>query len=394
MPDSPTSTDLRLALRRSLLLSVAGLLALVLLGTTVTVTTDAAPVRPAKAKRLKQALDSAIAQTKAPGVIAGVWVGNRGWTAVRGSTVRGRTIRPTRSDHTRIGSVTKTFTGTLILKLVDRGKLRLDDTIDRWFPAVPLADQITISDLGTMSSGINTYTANQSIVNRYLTHPRTVWNPLTLIAGGVDLPRKFAPGQGFFYSNTNFVMLGRIVEMVTGNPIAQVMRRRIFKPLKMRQTSYPYSLALPKPFWNGYTDQGATTANPVLNSTHWSPTFASSAGQIVSTLGDMRRYTKALGNGSMLKPSTQRARLVPNPFSMAGGRQYDFAIGKDHGWLTHVGEVPGYNTQIAYLPKKKATIVVLTNTDISNSDGSSPAPSLVSPLAAVVAPNHVPSGTS
>ena len=84
MPDSPTSADLRVALRRSLLLFVAGLLALVLLGTTVTVTTDAAPVRPAKAKRLKQALDSAIAQTKAPGVIAGVWVGNRGWTAVRG----------------------------------------------------------------------------------------------------------------------------------------------------------------------------------------------------------------------------------------------------------------------------------------------------------------------
>lgn len=100
----------------------------------------------------------------------------------------------------------------------------------------------------------------------------------------------------------------------------------------------------------------------------------------------------ALGTGSLLRPATQRRRLVPNPASVAGGREYDFALGRDHGWLGHSGEVPGYNTQVAYLPQKRATIVILVNTDIPNPDGSGPAPSLLSALAAVVSPGHVPGG--
>lgn len=88
----------------------------------------------------------------------------------------------------------------------------------------------------------------------------------------------------------------------------------------MIHTSFPYSLALPRPFWNGYTDQGASTAKPVLNSTHWSPIFESSAGQIVSTPGDMRKYTKALGSGSMLGRATpQLPRLTLGFAAIAAG---------------------------------------------------------------------------
>ena len=93
----------------------------------------------------------------------------------------------------------------------------------------------------------------------------------------------------------------------------------------------------------------------------------------------------------MIGKAAQRERLQPNPASVAAGREYDFAIGRDHGWITHSGEVPGYNTQFGYLPKRKATVVVLTNTDMENpGDGAAPAPTLLSALAKAVAPHNVP----
>jgi D-alanyl-D-alanine carboxypeptidase len=185
-------------------------------------------------------------------------------------------------------------------------------------------------------------------------------------------------------------MLGQIAEKITGKPIARLMRERIFEPLGMAETSYPYTTALPQPYWNGYTNQNLV-GTKIHDATHWSPTFFSAAGQIVSTLGDMKVYAKAVGDGSLIGKAAQRERLQPNPASVAAGREYDFAIGRDHGWITHSGEVPGYNTQFGYLPKLRATVVVLTNTDIENAgDGAAPAPTLLSALAKVIAPKNIP----
>jgi D-alanyl-D-alanine carboxypeptidase len=353
------------------------------------------PFPPALQKKLGKALDSAWGETVAPGAIVGVWVDGRGWTATRGSTRRGAKVAPTVADHTRIGSITKTFTGTVIMQLVAEGKLKLSDTIDRWFPWVPNASQITVRQLGDMSSGINTYTQDKAVLERYFGAPQTIWKPIELIKGGVSLAPKFPVGQGFFYSNTNFLMLGQIAEKLTGKPIARLMRERIFEPLGMAETSYPYTTALPEPYWNGYTNQNLV-GTKIHDATHWSPTFFSAAGQIVSTLGDMKVYAKAIGDGSLIGKAAQRERLQPNPASVAAGRQYDFAIGRDHGWITHSGEVPGYNTQFGYLPKLRATVVVFTNTDMENpGDGApgtipAPAPTLLSALAKVIAPKNIP----
>ena len=340
---------------------------------------------------LAKALNQTFARTEANGAIVGVWVKNRFWIAARGSSGPGAEVQPVRGTHTRIGSVTKTFTATIVMQLVREGKLKLSDTIDRWFPGMAGAGRITIRDLGDMSSGINSYSIDGSIVDRYLTLPRTTWNPWTLIDAGIAAPRKFPTGDGFFYSNTNFLMLGKIIEQITGKPIRQVMKRRIFKPLGMNSTSYPAGLALPRPFWRGITNQ-AVTGTPIRDATNWSPTFLSSAGQIVSTINDLGTYTKALGTGSLIGPKMQRLRLKPNPASISGTRSYRFGVGVDNGWISHSGEIPGYNTQVAYLPRKQAAIVTMVNTDISNADGAAPAPSIFVALAEVIAPANVPTG--
>ncbi len=346
---------------------------------------------PRTEANLTKALNQTFARTEARGAIVGVWVKNRFWIATRGMSGTGKNARPKPGTHTRIGSVTKTFTATIVMQLVREGKLKLNDAVDRWFPHMAGADEITIRQLGDMSSGINSYSIDGSIVDRYLTRPRTTWNPWTLIDAGIAAPRKFPAGNGFFYSNTNFLMLGKIIEEVTGRPIRQVMKRRIFKPLGMNSTSYPGGMALPRPFWRGLTDQ-AVSGTPIRDATNWSPTFLSSAGQIVSTVKDLGVYTKALGTGSLIGPRMQRLRLKPNPASINGTRSYRFGVGVDNGWISHSGEIPGYNTQVAYLPRKRAAIVTLVNTDISNPDGDAPAPSLFVALAEVIAPANVPTG--
>lgn len=343
-------------------------------------------------KRLGAALSSSWGRSVAPGAIVGVTVGDRTWTAVRGSTRRGTAVRPRLDDHTRIGSLTKTFVATLILQLVDDGKLKLTDTLDRWMPWVPNASQITVRDLGDMGSGINTYTADQGFLDAYFADPRAAWKPIEVIKDGVSLPPKFAPGQGFFYSNTNFLLLAKIAEKVAGKPIGHLLRERIFDPLGMTHTSYPYSTALPAPYWNGYTNQDASgSGDKVIDATHWNPTSTGAAGQIVSNLADMQTWAKAIGTGSLLTKAGHRAQLTANPFAVKGPKKYEFGVGEDNGWITHAGTVPGYNSDFGYLPKLDASIVVLTNTDIEAEPGSQPSVSIMSALSAVIAPGDVSS---
>lgn len=376
-----------------------GLLALLLALVAAVVPATASAAAPGSASgqlnartqvRLERALRTTWAQTWSPGVIAGVWIGNRGWTSALGSTQRAAGPRPTLADHTRVGSVTKLMVGTLILELVDQHKLRLDQTIQRWFPNFPDANRITIRELGDMSSGIASYTANSTLTDQYFLNPTMWWDPNVLVAGGAALPRVFpVPGKGFWYSDTNFVMLGQIIERVTHQPLAQVMRADLFRPLGMRSSIYPTDNRLPAPFLRGYTVQGSQNGN-ALDATGWTPSFAAGAGAAISTLGDLHRLAVAVGTGALLKPATQRQRLIPNPASAAGVRVYMFALGSDNGWLGHEGETPGYNTYVAYLPSLKASIVVIANTDIGDANKVTPASTMFKALAGVIAPNHIP----
>jgi D-alanyl-D-alanine carboxypeptidase len=122
-----------------------------------------------------------------------------------------------------------------------------------------------------------------------------------------------------------------------------------------------------------------------------SPTSAAMAGQIQSNLTDLMIWAKAVGTGATLTAKTQRARLVGNPASKSGKREYAFAIGEDNGWLAHDGELPGFNSQLAYFPKRDATIIVMVNSDMSQPGSTAtPAPIIFSALAKVVTPSNVP----
>ncbi len=309
----------------------------------------------------------------APGAIVGVRSPQGTWTKAYGIAEPSGVSKPvtgkpmTVDMHTRIGSVTKTFTGTVILQLVQQGQVSLDDPIDKYVPGVPNGDRVTLRQLANMTSGVASYTRSTKFTDVLFARPDTIWTPDQLIALGLAESPIFAPGERFDYSNTNTVLLGLVIEKVTGHPVGEVFKRMIFEPLGMTHTVWPgESTAMPEPYAQGFTLQGdaATPENP-SNATHWNPSWGWTAGALISNMSDLLTYGRALGTGQgLLDPATQAERLR----SIPGTAGYGDAIGCDAGWVGHTGELPGYNTSVFYQTATDTTVVVQTNSDIPSGD--------------------------
>ncbi|WP_427015998.1 serine hydrolase domain-containing protein [Pseudarthrobacter sp. P1] len=316
---------------------------------------------------LDAAAQSSFKEAAAPGAIVGVRTPAGTWTGSYGFA--DPTIKsPMATDlHMRIGSVTKTFTGTLVLQLAQDGKLSLDDTIDKYYPGIPNGTTITLRMLANMTSGIASY-YTPAFLDIYFGHPETVFTPDQLIAYGVSASPVFAPGAQFNYSNTNTILLGKVVEKVSGQPVQDVLQQKILAPLGMANTFWPGdSPALEDPYPQGYTLQGSGTPEHPADATNWNPSFGWTAGGMVSTLADLLVYDRALGTGQgLLSAATQTERLESFP-APAG---YGFALGCVGGWVGHTGELPGFNTAVYYDTTSDTSVVVLVNSDIPSGDCS------------------------
>lgn len=324
------------------------------------------------AEELPPLLEAKMAELGVPGLIVRIDVPDGcQWTAALGFEDAGKT-RPMRLDeHVRVGSVTKTFTGTVILQLVDEGKLGLDDPISKHFPGVPNGSAITIRQLLQMTSGLYNFSEGAAFNRALDSNPVKVWTIQQLLDLGFAGKPYFAPGGGFHYSNTNTVILGRLAETVTGEPLAELYRKRIFQPLGMTGTSLPADASLPKPSPRGYmygTNVGTTP--PACDAikvgrhdvTDASPSWTWAAGGAVSTLEDLTIWAKALALGTRIGPATQAERIR---FRAAGSGPaaagYGLAMADFFGVLGHDGNLPGFSTFVGYQPEKKATIIALAN---------------------------------
>src|SRR5215213_2380602 len=141
--------------------------------------------------------------------------------------------------HHRIGSVTKTFTISLLLQAAAEGLLSLDDTIDQYVDGVPNGDEITLRQMANMTSGIASYSFNEQFQEDLVSDPQRIWRPEELVQFGIADSPAFDPGTEFQYSNTNTVLLGIVLEQVTGKSIGELYRERIIEPLGLQQTSFP-----------------------------------------------------------------------------------------------------------------------------------------------------------
>lgn len=198
-----------------------------------------AQIDPGVADRLDEAIEKTMSMAAIPGAIVGVWGPDGNYVKAFGVADK-TTGAPMETDfYHRIGSVTKTFTVTGVLQLVDEDKVALDDPISKYVEGVPLGDQITLRQLARMQSGLANYSANEDFQKALLSDPQAAFTPQQLLGYAFAQPATFPPGQGFEYSNTNTTLLGLVIEKVSGLPLPEYVTQKIVQPLKMAGTSFP-----------------------------------------------------------------------------------------------------------------------------------------------------------
>jgi D-alanyl-D-alanine carboxypeptidase len=284
------------------------------------------------------------------------------------------------ADHFRIGSNTKTMTGTVILQLAQEGKIALTDPVSNYVLGVPNGDKITIANLAEMRSGLYSYTADAEFNRTLDTEPKKAWKPNELLRIAFAHPVNAAPDTEFEYSNTNTVLLGLIIEKVTGMSASQAFEQRLFAPLGLKQTSLPLAdeWRIPDPHPRGYQyltnfetvdDYAVPKAQLAaaldgslkpLDFTDSNPSWAWTAGGGISTARDLATYVKAMVGGGLLNPAMQKIRF-DSIRDISSGAGYGLGIAKFGPMYGHDGQLPGFSSFMAYDPKTDTALIIGCN---------------------------------
>ncbi len=252
----------------------------------------------------------------------------------------------------RLGSITKQFTAACILLLEERGKLKTDDPVKKYMPDAPAAwDKITIYNLLTHTSGIPSFTGFPD----YRSTEAQPTTPEKLVARFRDKPLDFQPGEKWNYSNSGYVLLGYLVEKISGQSYKDFVQENIFKPLGMNDSGYDSNSAIILHRAYGY----APGPDGPVNAGYIDMSIPFSAGALYSTTHDLLRWEQGLFGGKLLSAGSLKKMITPFKQDYACGLGVRTVRG--HTEIDHGGGIEGFNTELAYYPDDKLTIVVLAN---------------------------------
>ena len=337
-------------------------LALVVVPTAVPASAAREPATGREAK-LQQALDALVA-AGVPGALALVRVGDRTIRLASGyGNLAPRTpMRAT--DRFRIGSATKPFVAAVVLQLVGERKLSLADTVEHWLPGVvPNGERITVRQLLNHTSGLFEYLEDKRVLGGWPNRiPTRVWTPRELVAIAVSHPPLFAPGTRWSYSNTNYFLLGLIVQAVTKEPLETELRERVFAPLGLRKTSFDTTTRIAGRYAHGYERVGG---RPLRDIGEISPSLYWAAGAVVSTADDLVRFFDELLSGRLLRPNlleAMRTTVPVSPFQQYGLGVYRSRIPCRGPFWGHGGGMPGYSTEALRRQDGRRQFVLFFNT--------------------------------
>lgn len=263
----------------------------------------------------------------------------------------------------RLGSITKQFTAASILLLEERGKLNTDDPVKKYMPDAPAAwDKITIYNVLTHTSGIPSFTDFPD----YRSTEATPTTPDKLVARFRDKPLDFQPGEKWKYSNSGYVLLGHLIEKISGKSYQDFVEENIFKPLGMNDSGYDSNTAIIPHRAYGYAP-GPSLDGGAGMSIHLGPRNAGyidmsipfSAGALYSTTHDLQRWEQGLFGGKLLSAASLKKMTTPFKQDYACGLAVHTVSG--HLMIEHGGGIEGFNTELAYYPVDKLTVVVLAN---------------------------------
>ena len=262
----------------------------------------------------------------------------------------------------RVGSVTKEFTAACVLKLVEAGRLALDDPVEKYLPDFPTGGRrVTIEQLLTHTSGLRSYTDTPE----WFGHMREDRSPREVQALFEGEPFDFEPGTRWHYDNSGYVLLGEILEKVTGKPYADLVNETIFRPLGMRDTRYGSDAPIVPKRVAGYQKTPDGIGVGVINAPFLSMTQPYAAGALVSTVDDLARWHRALDAGAVLKPESLRRMWTPVRLPDGSDTRYGF------GWIVwsldghpvveHGGGINGFQSANLRLPDDRILVLVLSN---------------------------------
>jgi D-alanyl-D-alanine carboxypeptidase len=281
---------------------------------------------------------------------------------------------PTPFDAFRIASVAKGFNAYLAAKLIDDGVLSTDTTLREEIPGIlPEAEGVKLRELLQHTSGLPDYIRAPTFVEQLIADPARYFSPLQLTEFVRDEPLEFAPGSRYHYSDTDNIAAGMIEEEASGLSYDQLLQRRIFGPLKMRGSSLPSTVKMPRPFLHGY--DVAPGEKPEDVSELINPAGAWASGGIVSTPLDMARFARryvptVLATSTVEGPFRRGSSSPPGPgknFAGLGLFRYETGCGNVYG---HTGSFPGYRILVASSPDGRRSVVFVANSQIVPGQGS------------------------
>jgi D-alanyl-D-alanine carboxypeptidase len=291
------------------------------------------------------------------------------FVAASGTGQRGGRGEPVTADSQfRVASTTKLFVATVVLQLVEEGRLDLGDPVATYVPDFALGRGVTIRQLLTHTSGIPDYTRTAHFHEGILEHRDRRWSGDDLLALVAGTRRDFAPGTDYQYSNTGYILIGKIIERVTGSTWDAQVQRRILDPLRLRHTHVAAAEQVPGGVLPGYIDADMDgTVENVETGRPWVSlaTSEGAAGAIVSTAGDLATFGGALFHGRLLQASTLQQMVAEGPHHP---RNSNYGLGveisrPDYRMTVwgHGGFTLGFKSALWYVPKHDLVVAVLAN---------------------------------
>src|SRR6266480_2761201 len=325
--------------------------------------------------------------TPVPATLIGVWDA-KGGSFIRafGDADLENNVPLTPADHFRIGSNTKTFVISVLLQLVAEKKLSLDDPLSRFSLGVtiPNAGGITVRELCNMRSGLFEAYDTPEFAQLNMKVPRD-FNPKTLVAWAMKQKPYFAPGKGYRYCNTNYLLIGMIIESITKDSVGNQIRKRLLEPSGLTQTFYPETEAMPSPWVHGYQLDKQGNWEDISNTIPVA--FMGSAGAMISDMNDIRRWIELYATGKTIGAGSYQDLINCIPF--LGNTSFGLGITCSEGWYGYTGALPGYNTADYYSPATGTTILAWINYQAKEPvEGG--ASVMVRDIARIITPDHVP----
>ncbi len=305
-------------------------------------------------------IDSRMAAGKIPGAIVGIWEAGYETQLISKGLADISTGRvASASDRFRIASNSKMFTAMALLILADEKRIGLDDKVSKYINDFPYTDQVSVRQLANHTSGYFNYTEDPAFTAAGASNMLRRWAPREMLEYIKNRPLNFTPGTNYSYSNTNYILMGLIIETVTGQKWEDYITARIINPLMLSETSYPKDASIAGSHLKGYNVEGAATVEIVVD-----PSMGWAAGGLVSTLNDMKKWLDALAAHTLISPKMfdEQMKCVMDPTSN-GSYEYGFGVARVWAkYIGHTGVIPGYNSA-AFISRdgKQAIIVVCNN---------------------------------